>query len=243
LPSRVAGPAEHATPRLSNLFQSGVVLLMRGRARRVLLLLLLVANAAATIEAQEIVDRIVARVENDIILLSDIRALSRYQQFLDGKSEADAQILDRLIDQWIVRTEADVSRFPHPTDAEIDRGIERQRKSFFSREEFEARKKQVGLNDAELRAIVASQLYLSNYLDSRFRPGVQIDPKTIDDFYEKSVVPQAKARGQEPPPLDAARDYIQEALVQRGINDQADQWLIESKARLHIEKLLEQAAK
>jgi hypothetical protein len=56
-------------------------------------------------------------------------------------------------------------------------------------------------------------------------------------------VSRAKARGQEPPPLDAARDFIQEALVQRGINDQADQWLIESKARLHIEKFLDEAAK
>jgi hypothetical protein len=91
--------------------------------------------------------------------------------------------------------------------------------------------------------MAAAQLYLSNYLDSRFRPGVQIDPKTIDDFYEKSIVPRAKARGQEPPPLDEARDLIQEALVQRGINDQADQWLIESKARLHIEKFLDSAAK
>jgi hypothetical protein len=72
---------------------------------------------------------------------------------------------------------------------------------------------------------------------------VQIDPKTIDDFYQKSVVPRAKARGQEPPPLDTARDFIQEALVQRGINDQADQWLIESKTRLHIEKFLNEAAR
>jgi parvulin-like peptidyl-prolyl isomerase len=193
--------------------------------------------------AQEIVDRIVARVENDIILLSDIRALSRYQQFLDGKSETDTQILERLIDQWIVRTEAGVSRFPQPSDADIDRELERVQKSFASKEEFEARRKQIGLSAAEIREMVAAQLYLSNYLDSRFRPGVQIDPKTIDDFYEKSVVPRAKARGQEPPPLDTARDFIQEALVQRGINDQADQWLIESKARLHIEKFLDEAAK
>jgi len=210
---------------------------------RVVLAAVLVANAAGLLPAQEIADRIVARVENDILLLSDIRALSRYQQFLDGKSETDAQILERLIDQWIVRTEADVSRFPHPSDADISRSVERLRKSFTSTEEYEARKKQIGLNDAEIREMAAAQLYLSNYLDSRFRPGVQIDPKTIEDFYEKSVVPRAKARGQEPPPLDAARDLIQEALVQRGINDQADQWLIESKARLHIEKLLEEAAK
>jgi len=215
---------------------------MRGLTIRVLLFLLSLAIAGG-MASQEIADRIVARVENDIILLSDIRALSRYQQFLDGKSETDAQILERLIDQWIVRTEANASRFPQPSDADIDRELERVQKSFASKEEFEARRKQIGLSVAEIRNMLATQLYLSNYLDSRFRPGVQIDPKTIDDFYEKSVVPRAKARGQEPPPLDAARDFIQEALVQRGINDQADQWLIESKARLHIEKFLDEAAK
>ena len=216
---------------------------MRGLAIRVLLLSLLMANAAGFLAPQVIVDRIAARVENDIILFSDVRALSRYQRFLDGKSETDAQILDRLIDQWIVRTEANVSRFPQPSDAEIERSLERVRNSFRSTEEYEARRKQSGLSDAEIRVMVSAQLYLSNYLDSRFRAGVQIDPKTIEDFYEKSVVPRAKARGQEPPPLDAARDFIQEALVQRGINDQADRWLIESKARLRIEKLLDEAAK
>jgi hypothetical protein len=210
---------------------------------RVVLAAVLVANAAGLIGTQEIVDRIVARVENDIILLSDVRALSRYQQFLDGKSETDGQILDRLIDQWIVRTEADVSHFRQPSEADINRSLELLRKSFASTAEYEARKKQAGLSDVEIREMAAAQLYLSNYLDSRFRPGVQIDPKTIEDFYEKSVVPRAKARGQEPPPLEDARELIQEALVQRGINDQADQWLIESKARLHIEKFLEETAK
>ena len=215
---------------------------MRGLAIRVLVFSLLLAKGATT-PAQEVVDRVAARIENDIILLSDIRALSRYQQFLDGKSETDGQILERLIDQWIVRTEANVSRFPQPSATEIERSVERVRKSFTSMEEYEARKKQSGLSDEEVREMAAAQLYLSNYLDSRFRPGVQIDPKTIEDFYQKSVVPRAKSRGQEPPPLDTARDFIQEALVQRGINDQADQWLIESKARLHIEKFLDEAAK
>jgi hypothetical protein len=216
---------------------------MRPLAIHILLLSLLLTNEAGTSTAQETFDRIAARIESDIILLSDIRALSRYQQFLDGKSETDAQILDRLIDQWIVRTEANVSRFPQPSAAEIEFSVERVRKSFTSTAEYEARKKQSGLSDADIREMAAAQLYLSNYLDSRFRPGVQIDPKTVEDFYQKSIVPLAKARGQEPPPLDTARDSIQEALVQRGINDQADQWLIESKARLHIEKLLKEAAK
>jgi hypothetical protein len=196
------------------------------------------AAAAGLLESQEIVDRIVARVENDIVLMSDIRVLSRYQQFLDGKSETDAQILDRLIDQWIVRTEADVARFPHPSESEIGRSVEGVRKSFPSAEQYEAKRKESGLSEAEIRAIAASQLYLSNYLDSRFRPSVQVDSKAIEDFYQNAVVPRAKARGQEPPSLDAARDAIQEALVQSGINDQAEKWLKESRGRVHVENLL-----
>lgn len=216
---------------------------MCGATIRVLLAVALVATSMRLLDAQETVDRIVARVENDVILLSDIRALSRYQQFVDGKSETDAQILDRLIDQWIVRTEAEVSRFPHPSDEEIDRSLMRLQKSFPSTEEYETRKKQSGLSDSEIRGILASQIYLSNYLDSRFRPGVQIDPKVIENFYETELLPRAKALGQEPPSLDAARDSIEEALVQRGINEQADRWLKESRLRLHIEKLLDEGAK
>ena len=216
---------------------------MRVAMIRVLVAAVFMAAAAGLLGAQETVDRIVARVENDIILLSDIRMLSRYQQFVDGKSETDGQVLDRLIDQWIVRTEADVAHFPRPSDGDIDRGVERLEKSFVSMEEYERRKEQTGLSDPEIRAMVASQLYLSNYLDSRFRPGVQIDPKAIEEFYQTGVVPRAKARGQEPPSLDAARDAIEEALVQSGINEQADRWLKESRIRLHIEKLLDKEAK
>jgi hypothetical protein len=43
--------------------------------------------------------------------------------------------------------------------------------------------------------------------------------------------------------LEAAREAIEEALVQSGINEQADRWLKESRVRLHIEKLLDEGAK
>ncbi len=215
--------------------------------RRFVISIFLVAAAIAVagdrLAAQEVVDRIVARVENDVILLSDIRTLSRYQQFLDGKSETDAQILDRLTDQWIVRTEAEVSRAPRPSEEDIDRSLGTLKNSFVSDQEYEARKKQAGLSDQDIRAMAATQLYLSYYLDSRFRPSVRIDPKAIADFYQNTVLPRAKARGQDPPTLEAARDSIQEALVQNGINEQAERWLKESRLRLHIEKLLEEGAK
>jgi len=216
---------------------------MRRLAISIFLVATVIAVTGHRLAAQEVVDRIVARVENDVILWSDIHTLSRYQQFLDGKSETDAQILDRLIDQWIVRTEAEVSRTPRPSEEDIDRSLGSLKNSFVSEQEYEARKKQAGLSDQDIRAMAATQLYLSYYLDSRFRPSVQIDPKAIEDFYQNTVLPRAKARGQDPPTLEAARDSIQEALVQNGINEQAERWLKESRLRLHIEKLLEEGAK
>ena len=188
--------------------------------------------------AQEVIDRMAARVENDIILLSDVRLLSRYQILVDGKSESDARILDRLIDQWIVRNEANVARTPKPSEAEIDRGVQRLQQSFDSKDDFDSRRKIAGLSEADVRRLTADQLYLNNYLDSRFRASVQVNEQSIEAFYQNALLPRAKARGQSPPTLDAAHDYIQEALVQQGINEQADRWLNESRARIHVTKML-----
>jgi peptidyl-prolyl cis-trans isomerase SurA len=193
--------------------------------------------------AQEVTDRIVARVETEIILLSDIRQLSRYQVFLDGKAQSDADILNRLIDQWIVRNEATVARFPKPSDDDVNRSIERLKRSFASPEEFQVRQKNSGITDEEIRQFVGAQLYLSNYLDSRFRPAIQIDEKAIEEFYKSRVVPRAESRGQTPPTLDTARDFIQEALVQQAINEQADRWLKESRTRVRVEIMMDEKPK
>ena len=198
---------------------------------------------AAFTSAQEVIDRIVARVDSDIILWSDVRALARYQLFVDGKSESDAEILDRLIDQWMVRNEAKAALFPQPTDDEVKRSLERLKRSFSSSEEFEEREKQSGLADEDLERMLRSQLYMSDYLDSRFRASIQIQEKDIEEYYKTHVVPRAESRGQTAPTLEESRGFIEEALIQRAINVQADRWLKESRARLRVDKLLSESPK
>lgn len=216
---------------------------MLGHRIGVLAGVLLLAPGVNHAGSQEVLDQIAARVEGDIILLSEVRTLSRYQMLVDGKAESDSVILDRLIDQWIVRNEADTARFPHPTNAEIARGVEHLQASFGSAEEYQARKKQSGLSDKEIDRMLGEQLYLSNYLDSRFRPGIQVSAKQVEDFYQEAVVPRAKAHKQVPPTLDDSREYIQAALVEKGINEQAEVWLKESRGRLHVEKFLKESGK
>src|SRR5258708_39772454 len=94
----------------------------------------LLALVATCARSREVLDQIAARVESDIILLSQGGTLSRYQMLVDGKSESDGGILDRLIDQWIVRSEADTARFPHPSHVQIARGEGHLQATFASRE-------------------------------------------------------------------------------------------------------------
>jgi len=208
-----------------------------------LTLAMAVLALAALAPAQEVIDRIVARVDTDIILLSDVRALARYQVFVEGQAESDQEILDRLVDQWIVRNEAKAALFPQPSDDEVSRSLERLKRSFSSPEAYEERKRQSGLTDEDVLRMLKSQLYLSNYLDSRFRASIQIDEKDIESFYKSRVVPRAELRGQQPPSLDAARGFIQEALVQRAIDVQSERWLKESRTRVRVENLLNEGAK
>jgi hypothetical protein len=219
---------------------------MRKRARTVVTILALTAAGLMRCEpmqAQKIVDQMVARVENYIILQSDVQELKQYQIFSDGKAEPDEQILSRLIDQWIVRNEATLSLFPQPSKEDVERSVDRLKKSFSSEVEYEDRKKQSGLTDDDITRLVRSQLFLSNYLDSRFRPTIQVDDKAIEQFYKTRVVPRAEARKQTPPTLESARDFIQEALVQRAINQEADKWLKESRSRIHVQTFGDDTAK
>src|SRR5258708_12551375 len=110
--------------------------------------------------AQDVIDRIVARVETDIILLSDVRQLNRYQVFLDGKAQSDEDILNRLIDQWIVRSEASVARFPQPSDEDVNRSIERLERSFSSPEKFQLRQKTSRLTHDHIPRFLPPHIYL-----------------------------------------------------------------------------------
>ena len=196
--------------------------------------------AGPVLSAQEVVDRVVARIENDVILLSDVRLLAHYQLLVEGKAESDSEILDRLIDQWIVRNEANIARTPKPGDADIDRAIQRLIRGFASPQDYEARRKLAGLSESDVRRVTTDQLFLNSYLDSRFRPTVHVDEQAVQDFYNNALLPRAHARGTTPPTLDAAHDYIQDALIQRGIDQQAERWLQESHARVRISKMLDE---
>jgi hypothetical protein len=191
--------------------------------------------AAARPDPQaQIVDGIVAHIENDIITLSELRELGAYQQLLDGHSQSDEELRSELIEQWIVDNEANATRFPLPAETEVDREVARIQSSFPATAAYQQRLVAVGLTAEALRRMVGRQIYLARYLDYKFRSSIQVDDAAIADYYRDHLAPELKAKGQPAPPLADLTDQIHEVLVEQGVNNRAGAWFDETKSRLKI---------
>jgi hypothetical protein len=191
--------------------------------------------APTALRAQTVVDRIAARIEDDIILESEIRELSLYQQLVNGRAEDREALLKELIEQWIVKIEVAAAQFPATSDAEVDEALRGLEKQFVSPEKFQARIRELGLPLPTVRRLLAQQIQMSHYLEYKFRPAAQIDREQVEKYYADEFAIQLKARGEAPPALDTVREQIHELLVQRDINQRAARWLDEARAHLKVE--------
>jgi hypothetical protein len=184
---------------------------------------------------EQTVDGVAARIGDDILMESEVRELGAFQQLVDGSAKPREELIRELADQWIVRGEIETAKYPPPSAADVDRAYAQLAGQFGSREEFARRCAAVGLSEAAVRRMLHQQIYLSRFLDFRFRPAAQIDSKQIESYYNDQFVPQLKAKNQPIPPLDDVEDTIREVLVQRAINDRSTQWLDDTRSRLKID--------
>lgn len=193
--------------------------------------------SGAHAQSGRVVDRIVARIEGDIILQSQVRELGAFQQLIEGHAESDDKLLDELIEQWVVSTEASTSHFPEPAQSEVDREMTRLQENFSSSspEAYAARQHDLGLAPSQVRQLLSRQIYVERYLDYKFRPSVQVEPSQIDAYYQKELLPELAKKNQPAPVRSAVEGQIRELLVQRGISELTAKWLDETKSRLKIE--------
>ena len=186
-------------------------------------------------------DGIAARIEDDVITESEVRELGAFQKLVDGNAKPRIEVIKELADQWVVRGEAAVAAFPPPSQADVDRAYGEFVKQFPSPGEFRSRCKAVGLTEAAVRRILAQQLFLSHFIDYRFRPAAQVDQEQIEKYYNDEFVPQLKAKNQPVPALEDVDDTIREVLIQRAISDRAAKWLDDTREHLKIDIMMQGA--
>ncbi|MCL6480441.1 MAG: hypothetical protein K6U02_01820 [Firmicutes bacterium] len=189
------------------------------------------------VATQQVVDRIIARIGDDILLQSELEELRAFQQLIEGRSAGRPELFEQLVRQWIVVTEAEAARFSPPAPPQVEAAFAQLADSFGSRETWQARLREAGLTEAAVRRLLERQLLVSSYLDYKFRPALTIEESEIERYYQQELIPQMRTRHQSPPELESVREQIRELLAQREISRRATQWLETARAQLRVEIL------
>ena len=206
---------------------------MRGRILIALLALSLPLGAAA----QQVVDRIVARVNSEVITESELDELGNFQRLVSGKEQTSEQRLRELVEQWMVGREASYSGYHPPAADAVEKAYAGLEKRFGSPEALAGKMKEFGLSGDDVRKMIERQLLLSGYLDYKFRPQVQVTEKDIEEYYRNTLVPELKREGQTVPSLESVADRVREVLIERGISRLSAEWLNQMQERWKVERI------
>lgn len=191
----------------------------------------------------EVIDRIVATVNGQIILQSDWEDALRYEAFSSGRpldhltADDRKAALDHLIDQELLREQLRAPDSPHASPEEVAQRVAEIRKQYPKGETetgWQALLQSYGLSEKDLQSRVAAQIDLMSLVDSRLRPAVNIDNKSIESYYQQELLPQLHQSGGQSVPLAEVSGKIKELLTQKKITQLLTAWLQNLRAGSQI---------
>lgn len=207
---------------------------------RSLLLILLAASPAG-----ELVDRIVAVVDDDPIFFSDVERVIRLglseQQPGESRAELQRRVLDEIIDQRLRLHEVERFDTSGVSAEEVDRQVEIVRDRFEDDAEFRAVLDDLGFDEDGLRHLVKRQLRVLAYIEERLRPRVFVDLDDIRGYYENELAAEMDNRDAPLPPLSEVRESIRFLLTERRLNEEIDAWTQELRLAADVVDHLDRA--
>lgn len=196
----------------------------------------------------EVIDRIVATVNGHIILLSDWEDSLRFDAFSNGRpvdrftAEERKAVLDRLIDQELLREQMRAADIQHASDEEVSQRVAEIRKQYAEAETelgWRTLLDRYRLSEENLKTRVTTELDLMRLVDARLRPTVTVDSKSIESYYNQELLPQLRQSGAQSVPLAEVTPKIKELLTQKKISQLLTAWLHDLRAgsEIHAEAL------
>ena len=158
----------------------------------------------------EVIDRIVATVNGQIILLSDWEDSLRFEAFSSGRpldhfnAEERKAVLDRLMDRELLREQLRAADIEHASAEEVAQRVAEIRKQYAEAETelgWRAILDRYRLNEDGLKSRVATEIDLMRLVDARLRPTVTVDSKSIESYYNQELLPQLRQSGAQNVPL------------------------------------------
>ena len=207
--------------------------------------LLFIPMFIATLAPAQVIDRIVATVNNRVVTQSDWEERARFDAFLEGRlpesAQATAEILDRLIDMAMVHEQLEVLQYTRNSPEEIAAQTMEIRKQLGVKNdaEWRARLKSYRLSEDAFRRNLADQLDMLRFLDVRFRPSVQIAPREVEEYFFRNLIPDLSAKGtpaEKLPKLKDVEEQIEKLLTERRLNDLFNSWLQSLRKQAKIQR-------
>jgi len=202
------------------------------RARKQAVFLLAVCIPALA----EVIDRVAASVDKQVITQSAIEEQIRITAFLNQEPlRLDAisrrRMAERIVEQRLIRHEMEISRYPTPDPKQADPLFEQIRKRAGTPEEFRKQLDRYRITETDLRRNLLLQLASLRFIELRFRPGSSVSDGEIELYYREQFVPEWEKKHATPPPdLDAAWERIEAELLQQRVDQALDQWLKQARA-------------
>ncbi len=169
-----------------------------------------------------------AVVDEDPVLASDLdRALGLGAgQPKPGESDRAFRLrtLNELIDERLRFHEIDRFGFTQVPVKDIDENVDKVRRRFKDDVAFRQRLKELGLDLAALRQLVARQLMVLTYVDERLGPRVFVGLDDIAGYYKTVLIPEMQKQGKPVPPLVDVREQIRAVLTQQRLLQELDRW-------------------
>ena len=206
---------------------------------RTLCLLTLVSAAPL---AAEIVDRIAVTVGTAVVTLEEVRTQVRVAALIDGRPlQLDPATLreaaERLIDQTIIRREMVLADYTPPEPAAASSLLAELKKTRFQDSDllYRASLEAYRVSEADLVVQLQWQVTLLRFIDSRFRPGIQVAPEDVTSYYEQKFLREWRATSSAPPPpAGQVRNRIELLLEQQQLDASVERWLNQARTQTTI---------
>lgn len=197
----------------------------------------------------QVIDRIVATVNDRVITQSEWEEQERFEAMLDGrdpvKIELNSASLDRLIDQALVHEQLEALKY-EPLSAEAiaqnTQELRKQLKATADRD-WRALLERYGLTEEEFQRHFAVQLNTLRLVDARFRPTVQVTSLRVQQYYTNTFVPKMQTQGtpmEKIPKLKDVEERIRQILTEEGMNSIFQTWIKNVRSQALIRKFLQQ---
>jgi hypothetical protein len=204
------------------------------------------AAAPATAPKADLKDRILAVVDEDPILNSDLErviALGLKQRNPNEEETAfRRRVLNDLIAERLRFHEIDRFGFGQVPVTEIDAHVTEVRGRFKDEATFQKTLKEHGMTAKDLRQLVARQLLTLSYVGEQLGPRVFVSLDDISKYHKEVLTPEMQKRGQPVPPVEDVRDQIRTVLREQRLNEAIGKWTEELRRKANIQVYFDQPA-